>query len=178
MLGTTIPGRYLNVAIAKKSQNLLIKYSTFATICQWNYLVAKVDKYNWELHWLFGRKTFLSVKVGVQHRSWPDLSLRCPISQKLIESVTFASTIDGNAQVGDVVDYYYYFTTTRTRVSTIMIRSRDNQAIKWFYLSSTSSVWPDLTIKVAQTFHKVAPKVATTFFSSMALWAISKRRTF
>ena len=66
-----MPGSYLDVAMAKKLRNSLLKYSTFATICQWNYLVAKVDKYNCELHWLFGRETFLSVKVGVHQLDWP-----------------------------------------------------------------------------------------------------------
>ena len=36
-----------------------------------NYLVAKVDKSNYELHWLFGCKTFLSVKVGVHLQKLP-----------------------------------------------------------------------------------------------------------
>ena len=43
----TTPGTtsFLDVAIA-----------TFVT-CQWNYLVAKVDKYNCKLHWLFVSET-------------------------------------------------------------------------------------------------------------------------
>ena len=70
-------GSYFDVAIAKKSWNSLLKYSTLATICQWNYLVAKVDKYNCKLHWLFGRETFFSVKVGVHHQNHGGAQIKC-----------------------------------------------------------------------------------------------------